>query len=83
MARPPCSSDSHAVATFRRGHSCRKQMRRDLGDGPVETTAETPEKRRGSRPWWEIAEPQDLRGLPMVGPGIGGAIRGTSPGRNL
>jgi len=30
-----------------------------------------------------VASPADLRGIPVVGRGVAGAIRGTRPGQNL
>ena len=68
------------MATFPRGYSSRQvwaKHRRELArlDGQSVQTA------AGKVTW--VQDPQDLRGLPMIGRGVQGAIRYTRPGDSL
>ena len=70
---------SPRVATFRRGHSSRtlwakhqRMLARETGGASTAS---------GKVTW--VQDPVDLRGLPAIGRGVAGAVRGTQPDRAL
>jgi len=62
------------MATFPRGHNAREVLGRRVKLGTATTTAP-------AKVTWYV-DPSDtltLRGIPALGKGVGGAIRGTRP----
>lgn len=67
------------MTTFPRGHSAYMQRienakliaKLDPGERPVIVAA------TGTR--FEFPDPVDMRGIPALGPGVGGTMRGTQP----
>lgn len=52
----------------------RHRLKRQQAIALAETAGDTPLPKRVTK-----AEPGDLRGIPVIGPGVGGASPGTSP----
>lgn len=87
MARPlglneePIGYDARLLRHLRRQQEHRAHMR-ILLDLAEETGGNIAEEREKARRRWAPPDPVDLRGIPAVGRGVGGAIRGTRPDRS-
>jgi hypothetical protein len=79
----PIPSEGRLIRAVRRHHEHARhavllaRIARDTG-GQVDVAREASKARR-----FEFPNPVDMRGIPALGKGVGGTIRGTSPGANL
>ena len=69
------------MSTFPKGHNARAQLERNRRiiakiDGHLHENVKVAVTRR-----FEFPNPVDMRGIPALGPGVGGTIRGTRPDR--
>jgi hypothetical protein len=79
----PIPSEGRLIRAVRRHHEHARhavllaRIARDTG-GQVDVAREALRETR-----FEFPNPSDIRGIPLVGRGVSGVIRGTSPGANL